>query len=447
MELNWQAIGDEAITHLRALLRLNTTNPPGNEILCAQYLREVLEREGIESTLIEAAPGRANLVARLSGTGKAGGPLLLTGHTDVVPAEPQHWRFDPFSGEIADGYIWGRGAVDMKQIVAANLMAMLLLKRSGASLSRDLIFAAVADEEAGCTYGSKWLVEEHPELVQAEYGLNEIGGFQLHINGKRIYPIQVAEKGVVWLKLTTHGAPGHGSMPHGDNAVCKLARAIDRLARNPLPVHVHPVSKAFLDNLADALGYPAKALLTLLTKPALSDYALRLLPDKEKAKAFNAMLRNTATPTVLEAGRKENVIPGQATVTLDCRILPGQTRADLLRELRAAIGEPVEIEILLEAPPHTVQADTPLYRLIEGVLKERDPAGIVTPYLVVGFTDAAYYHRLGTTMYGFSPLQLPPELSFTELFHGHNERVPIEGFRWGVRTFYDVVSRFVGAAH
>ncbi|MCA9523109.1 MAG: M20/M25/M40 family metallo-hydrolase, partial [Myxococcales bacterium] len=297
--MDWKPIIDEALRHLKALLRFDTTNPPGNEILCAQYLRDVLEAEGIEAQLLEAAPGRANLIARLAGSGRAGGPLLLTSHTDVVPAEPGHWRYPPFEATEADGFVWGRGAVDMKQMTAYNLAALLMLKRSGATLTRDVIFAAVADEEAGCRFGSTWLVDQHPELVRAEFGLNEVGGFQLHLGRRYLYPVQVAEKGFLWLRMTVHGEPGHGSMPHDRNAVVKLAAILERVHRRQLPVHIHPVAAAFVREAAETLGFPAKPLLYALLQPMATHALLKILPDRDKAKAFNAMLRNTVTPTGL----------------------------------------------------------------------------------------------------------------------------------------------------
>lgn len=445
MSIDWGRTHEEAMGHLRALLRIDTTNPPGNEIEAARYVAGVLDSEGIPSIIKESGPGRANLVARLDG-GDPDGALLLTAHLDVVPAEPERWTHPPFAAEVADGYVWGRGAIDMKNMAVYGLMSLLLAKRTGLSLRHDLALVCVADEEAGCFEGSRWLVKHHPELLRGRYALNELGGFTIHLGGERLYPIQLACKGFAWVRMTARGEPGHGSMPHDSNAVVRLARALQRVDERLLPFHLHPVMSRFMEEAGRALGFPASLVLKAARSAPLSNFVLqKLLPDPERRKVFLASLHNTANPTGLQAGYKENVVPSSASATLDCRMLPGFTTAQLMDELRAVVGDEVELEVLREGPPSETDGDTEMYRLLETVLRERDPGCRVAPYLVVGFTDAIAWQELGLQTYGFTPIRLPPDLPFASLYHGHDERIPVEGFRWGLETFWEVVRRYCGA--
>lgn len=443
--LDWSAIEAEAIAHFKALLRIDTTNPPGNERPAADYLAAVLAKEGIEHRIVEAKPSRASLVARLPGTGKKG-PLLLNGHLDVVPVEPARWTHPPFEAVEADGCIWGRGAIDMKNMVTMGLMCLVLAKRTGLRLERDLIFAAVADEEAGSHEGALYLVEEHPELVRAEYVLNEVGGHTLTMGDTRFYPIQVSEKGICWFEMTVEGEPGHGSMPRPDNSVVRLARALERLGSTRLPQHVTPVVEGFLRTLAAGAPFPQRKLLPLVLVPGLAGTLLSALEKQnlEQAIGINAMLRNTASPTMLEAGKKVNVIPSSATARVDGRIVPGQTLEQYLAEVQRVVGPDVRINVLDHHDGTVFDAATPLYDTITRVLARRDPGGVAVPYMIPGFTDSFAYARLGATCYGFSPVRLGPELNFTRMYHGHDERIPVDGFRWGVRTLWEVVSEFVG---
>jgi acetylornithine deacetylase/succinyl-diaminopimelate desuccinylase-like protein len=335
VDVDWEAAEAEALDHFRQLLRIDTTNPPGGEIAACRYLEGVFRREGFEPTIFEPAPGRGNLLLRLDGGDRANG-LMVSAHLDVVPAEGAHWTHPPFGGEVHDGYIWGRGTVDMKHMAIYGLMAVLLIKRSGLKLKRDLLYAAIADEEAGMRFGSRYLVENHADLLEGRYCLTEVGGFTMHIGGQRIYPVQIAEKGVAWLKMTVRGTPGHGSMPHGDNAVVKLARAIDRLARKPLPRHPNVAVTGLIKGLAQAAGMPLSIPLRLLLVPGIGEWVLDIFPNREQAKIFSALLHDTACPTNLAAGSKENVIPSAASVVLDCRILPGSSLETLQREIRSS---------------------------------------------------------------------------------------------------------------
>lgn len=446
MEIHWDKVYDEAIKHFQKLLQFDTTNPPGNEKPCAEYVAGVLKNAGYETHLFDSAENRANLVARFSSGGNEG-PLLLSSHLDVVPADEEHWKHPPFSGNIADGYIWGRGAVDMKNMTAYCLMTMLLLKELNMKLKRDVIFLSVADEEAGGDFGSKWMVRHKPDIIRAEYGLNELGGFTLHIGNSHVYPVQIAEKGFVWFKLKVKGEPGHGSIPHDENPVLKLARVIDKIHKNPLPLHVTDVARNFITALANELPFPKSAIFKLALNPSLSNFIIKkVLPDKNQANAIFAQLHNTISPTGLAGSRKVNVIPSQAEVICDGRILPGQTIDSFFAELKNILaGEDIEIEVINSGIPASFPSDTPLFRTISDVLQQNDPGCKVLPYLVVGYTDAKYYEELGVTTYGFSPVKLPPDLIFTKLYHGHNERIPVDGFKWGLKTFFEVVETFCAA--
>jgi acetylornithine deacetylase/succinyl-diaminopimelate desuccinylase-like protein len=436
---------DDAVRLCQALLRLDTTNPPGQERAAADLIATELKKVGVEHQIFESAPGRANLVARLRSKAPKHAPILVSAHLDVVEADPATWTHPPFAGTIADGFLWGRGALDMKNMAAMCTAILCAFARDGVALDRDLIFAAVADEEAGCDFGSKWLVDHHPDLVCAEYALGEVGGFTMHLGGARLYPVQVAEKGVAWLRARVRGEPGHGSMPRDDSAVIRLAAAIARLGTTRLPVHVTPTMREFLAAAAGRAPRLLRPLLQRLLSPRITPTILKMLPDRGLARSLGAMLSNTASPTVLRAGSKTNVIPGVAECELDGRTLPGQTTADIIRELGAVLGPDVELEVIREAPPLVTEpAASPLWDTIAAVIGERDPGAHVVPYLMPGYTDGKQFARLGARWYGFSPVKLPPGLRFADLYHGNDERVPVDGLRWGTEVLADVLRRFAG---
>lgn len=441
--VDWKQAGLESLGHFKELLKIPTVNPPGNERLAADYLARLFDQEGIPYRLVEAAQGRTNIVARLAGNGGAR-PILLNGHLDVVPVETARWKHPPFEAVEAEGCVWGRGALDMKNMVAMAAMTLVLLKRMGVELKRDVIFAGVADEEAGCTLGSQYLVENHPDLVDAEYVLSEAGGHTLHMGNRRIYPIQVAEKGICWFEITAGGEPGHGSMPHPDNAVVNLSRAIAQLGSTRLPIHVTPVVDNFLRAIAPGSGLPQKQLFRLLLHPTLADKILGALQAArpEEARAIGAMLSNTATPTVLVGGNKVNVIPSQASVQVDGRVLPGKTIDEFLDEVRAVVGSDVEINVFQAKEGSTFPSDTPLFGVIEAAIAHHDPGAVAVPYMVPGLTDASAYAKLGAICYGFVPLRLEKGMDFSKLYHGDDERVPREGYLWGQRVLFDVVEQF-----
>lgn len=435
-------LGEHTLRLCQALLRIDTTNPPGNERVAADLVARELAAAGLEPTLLESGPGRANVVARVKGTGELP-PLLLTAHLDVVEADPTTWTHPPFGGVIADGCLWGRGAIDMKNMAAMSVAIVTRLARERVKLRRDVIFAAVADEEAGCDYGSKWLCENHPELVRAEYAIGESGGFSLHLGKTTYYPIQVAEKGLCWVRARVRGEPGHGSMPREDSAVLRLAEKVARLGRTPLPAHITPWVRNFVAGIAARQPRALQPVLERLLHPAVMPRLLKILPDRSTARSFAALIANTASPTVLRAGSKVNVIPGVAEVDIDGRTLPGQSQEDFLRELRAIIGEDVELEVLKSEPATvTLPVESPLWSTIRDTVLAHEPDAVVVPYMIPGFTDAKYFTSLGMKWYGFSPVKLPRGMKFAEMFHGNNERIPVDGLKWGARVLNDVVRKF-----
>ncbi|NNE91509.1 MAG: M20/M25/M40 family metallo-hydrolase [Verrucomicrobiales bacterium] len=433
-----------AVDRLRDLIRFDTTNPPGNEREAAEFLAGILREAGFSPELVGRHESRPNLVARLDAKpeNRRNRPLILSCHLDVVPADRERWTHPPFDAVEADGCVWGRGAIDMKGFAVMALTVFLLLKEKKIELDRDVIFVAVADEEAGTNLGSRWLVENRPDLLggDPEYVINEVGGFTLHQHGKRFYPVQVAEKGIAWLRMTATGRPGHSSLPQPENAIAKLGEAAAKLNRASLPWHVSEPARYFLTEMARGRG-PVAAWVcrNLLLNRRLGPLLLPLLVPRERRATFEALVRNTATPTIFASGTKINMSPPNATLELDGRLVPGQTADDLVREIRAVAGSGFEIEILSDFPATVFDSDTPLFQKIEAGLNARDPDGSVIPSMIPGFTDSSNYARLGATCYGFYPLKLPPDLDFAALFHGDDERIPLDGLKWGIETLYDVL--------
>ena len=437
------AVEDEAVDLTRRLVRVDTTNPPGRERAAAELLAEHLRAAGLEPTLLEAAPDRTNVVARVRGTGELP-PLLLSAHLDVVRADPTRWRHDPFGGEEHDGCLWGRGAIDMKNMAAMEVALICRLQRAGARLKRDVIFVGVADEEAGCRAGSMWLVDHHADLVRAEYALGEGGGYTSYFGPLRFYPVQVAEKGVAWLRARVRGVAGHGSVPRRDTAVVELARLVALLGR-----------RRFSRRRVDAAAGMLRAVIRgqpLLLRPFYT--AALLVPgglevvrlvDPALAEDVRALFSNTVTPTMLRAGDQINVIPDAAEVDLDGRTVPGQTTDDLVRELRRALGDEVELETLWAMPPVvTSPVDSPLMDAIRAAIDVHDPGAVCVPAMIAGFTDAKAFTSLGARWYGFAPVRIPRGMDYGAMYHGVDERIPVDGLRWGVRVLADVVERVAG---
>jgi acetylornithine deacetylase/succinyl-diaminopimelate desuccinylase-like protein len=424
---------------LQRLIRFDTTNPPGNERECVTFIDGLLRDAGYETTVLAREPERPNLLARLAGRGAAP-PLLLYGHLDVVTTVGQRWRHPPFEAVTEDGFVWGRGAVDMKGGVAMMLSAFLRAKASGLEPAGDVIFCALADEENLSGYGADWLVREHADRFDGvRYAIGEFGGFTLHHSGRRFYPIQVAEKQVCTLELTVRGPGGHGSMPVRDAATARLAKVLRRLDRERLPVHPTAVAEDMVRTMATSLPLPQRVLLRALLMPALTDRVLDLMGDR--ARMLSAILHNTVSPTILKTTEKFNVIPSEVAVVLDGRLLPGQTPADLIRELRALVGEDVEVEVTRHDPGPS-DPDLGLFATLAGILGEADPGSVALPLLMPGVTDGRFFSRLGVQTYGFLPMKLPPDFDFWRTVHAADERIPVEAVEFGADAIHKALERF-----
>jgi len=403
---------DEATQLLSRLIQADTTNPPGNETIAAELLRDYLEANGLECELYARVPERANLVTRIKGTGD-GPSLLLLGHTDVVLADPAEWSVPPFSGEVRDGEIWGRGALDMKSHVAANAVAIASLAREGFRPKGDLIFAATADEEVGAGYGLEWLCDAHPDAVRADFCINEGGGELLEIDGRTYWVCSTAEKMSAPFRIAVHGRSGHESMPGiADNALVKAARLIERISAYEPPREVQQEVAAFLRALdADFDSLPPAA-----------------------AELVEPLLAPTFSPTMIRASEKRNVIPALCEITVDCRLLAGTTPADVEPAIRAVLGDDVEYDLeFTEAKGGTRSAlDTPLWGAVESFVEQTEPGARAVPICTAGFTDSHFVREaFGTVAYGFFPMRMPPEL-IAQLIHSADERVRIDDLELGL---------------
>ena len=426
---------------LQQLIRFDTTNPPGNEAECISYINGLLTEAGIQTTILAQKPDRPNLVARLPGRGQAE-PLLLYGHVDVVTAENQVWQHPPFAAEVADGFVWGRGALDMKGGVAMMLSAMLRAKADRLSLPGGVLLAIVADEEMLGSHGARYLVENHADLFETvRYAIGEFGGFTLPVGEQRFYPIMVAEKQVCWMEATLRGPGGHGSLPVRGGAMAKLARFLRQLDSRRLPVHVTPAACLMFEAMASGMGGVAGLMFRLLLNPALTNLVLGLLG--ERGRMFGPLLHNTVSPTILQGSDKTNVIPSEVSVQLDGRLLPGYRPDDLMRELRAIVDDDVELA-LVQYDPGPPEPDMGLFDTLSSILKDADPGGIPVPLLLSGTTDGRLFAQLGIQTYGFLPMKLPADFDFTRTIHGADERIPVEAVEFGTRAMTELLQRFGG---
>jgi acetylornithine deacetylase/succinyl-diaminopimelate desuccinylase-like protein len=424
---------------LQKLIQFNTTNPPGNEAECIQFIGELLKDAGIEITIAAQTPKRPNLIARLAGQGNAA-PLLLYGHVDVVTTDKQKWQYPPFEGKLVDGFIWGRGALDMKGGVAMMVSAFLRAKSEGAKLPGDIILTIVSDEEAGGDLGAKYLVDNHPHFFEnVQYAIGEFGGFSLDIGNKRFYPIMVAEKHPCWMKAIVRGPGGHGSLPVRDGSMAKLAQILQNLDRKRLPVHITPVARLMFTTIASELGGISGLMIRQLTNPLLTNTILNLLG--ERGRTFDPLLHNTVSATILHGSDKINVIPSEVTVGLDGRLLPGYRPEDMFTELRKIIGSEVEFEVARydEGP---VEPDMGLFDTLSAILVEDDPGCIPVPLLMSGCTDGRFFSRLGIQTYGFLPMPLPKGFNFAKTIHSVDERVPAESIDFGTNAIYKLMQRY-----
>ncbi len=423
----------EVVELCRELIRIDTSNygdaeGPG-ERKAAEYAAALLDDVGIEARLYEPEPGRTSLVARWGG-GDGRAPLLVHGHLDVVPAAAEDWQVDPFSGEIKDGFVWGRGAVDMKDFDAMLLSVVRARARAGRAPDREIVICLTADEEAGGHKGAEVIVNDYrDELADCTEAIGEVGGFSATIRGRRVYLIEAAEKGMAWMKLTARGRAGHGSMINSENAVTRLSGAVARIGAHEWPVRLTPTMEVLLAAVADIAG-----------TEATPENAESLIEEfGSAARMLGAVIRNTANPTQLGAGYKVNVIPTEATAHIDGRFLPGYEDEffDTLRELA---GDGIEIDFLSHQQPWETPYDGDLVAAMTRSLIAEDPEAVVAPYLMSGGTDAKHFTKLGMRSYGFAPLRLPADLDFTALFHGVDERVPVDALEFGARVF----DRFLG---
>jgi len=423
---------------LQQLIRFDTTNPPGNEAECIAYLRRLLEDAGCDVELYAKDPARPNLLSRLRGRGDRA-PLLLQGHVDVVTTVAQDWTRAPFGGELVDGWVWGRGALDMKGGVAMMVSAFLRAATDSVELPGDVVLAVLADEEAGGDFGAKFLVEQHAHLFEGvEYSLGEFGGFTLEIAGRHIYPIQVAEKQICWLKATVPGRGGHGALPQRGGTMARLGKFLTDLDRKRTPVHVTPVARAMIEAIADAVPRPTRDVLRALLRPRLTDRMLPLL--KERARPMEGLLRNTVNATIIHAGEKVNVVPASVEVELDARALPGFGPDEVIAEVQALVGDDIDLELVRhDAGPPAPRLDQ--YETLAGILRELEPGAIPVPMLQGGVTDARFFARLGIQNYGFLPLRLPGDFRFTTLVHAADERVPADAIEFGTEAVFRALQR------
>jgi acetylornithine deacetylase/succinyl-diaminopimelate desuccinylase-like protein len=440
---DWGALGDETVELLRRYLQIDTTNPPGNEIAGARFLAEVLTREGIESETIEAAPGRASLRARLRGDGSLGG-IVLHHHIDVVYADRRYWTVDPFGGVIADGYLYGRGAIDMKSTGILHLAALLALKRARVPLKRDLVFLATADEEAGSEFGAQFIADRRPDwLAGSEYAISEIGLIQTHAGLRApLASIVISEKTGLPLTLTARGEPGHGSMPWPDTAPNRLIRALDRLLAAERQPRVLPEVQEFFSRMTTVLPAEEAAGYEDL-EVSLRDEGFRRRFYENRQ--YAAMVRTTFAVTMLRGSAKSNVIPPEATAQIDCRMLAGDDPNEIAEWVRRAVADPnVEVQIARDPKiPNLSPPDTELYKAMADTLRRRAPGAVVAPMILVAFTDNWVFRRCGLHGYGFSPFIL--EEDELQKIHGNDERISLENVREGVRAHVELLLNVAGA--
>ncbi|MCG5432753.1 M20/M25/M40 family metallo-hydrolase [Mycobacterium sp. MYCO198283] len=429
---------DEVVELVSALIRFDTSNTgvpatTKGEEACARWVAQQLEEVGYTCEYVEAgAPGRGNVFTRLPGADPSRGALLIHGHLDVVPAEPAEWSVHPFSGAVSDGYVWGRGAVDMKDMVGMMIAVARHFKRHNIVPPRDLVFAFLSDEEAGGRFGAQWLVDNRPDLFAGvTEAVGEVGGFSLTVptrdgGERRLYLIETAEKGLLWMRLTARGRPGHGSFTHDDNAVTTIAAAVARLGSHEFPIVMTEAVAEFLAAVTEETGYTFD-----VDSPDIDGAIAKLGPI---ARIIGATLRDTANPTMLSAGYKANVIPSTAEAVVDCRVLPGR-QAAFEAEVDRLIGPNVSRQWISELPSYETSFDGDLVDAMNDAILAVDPDARTVPYMLSGGTDAKSFARLGIRCFGFVPMRLPPELDFASLFHGIDERVPVDGLEFGARVF------------
>ncbi len=426
---------------LQNLIRFDTTNPPGNEITCITYIQELCHSLGIETQTYSKDENRPNLIARIKGTGSAS-PLLLYGHVDVVSTANQDWTHPPFSGEIADGFIWGRGSLDMKDGVAMMTAAFLRAKAENIELPGDVILCILSDEEAGGEYGAKYMVREHAEVFAGvKFAIGEFGGFPMYIGGQKFFAIQTAEKGKCTVIAKFRGPAGHGSMPRRspDNAMAKLAKALEALSTTRLPVRITPAAEYMFNALADGVGGEMGNMLRQILNPEHTNAVVDELG--ESGRLFDTLLHNTASPNIVRGGDKINVVPGQVELELDVRIVPGLDPQDALQDLRDLIGDWCELE-LTDYSSGTGYLDMGMFDTLSEILLEGMPDASTFPFLVMGGTDGRHLSQLDIQSYGYLPMDLPEGFHFLQTVHAADERIPVEAMTFGTDKIFKVLQCF-----
>ncbi len=429
----------EVVELLRELIRFDTTNPPGNEGACIAYVQRLLEDAGVETRIIAKDDARPNLIARVRGAGDAP-PLLLYGHVDVVTTAGQEWTHPPFGAELVDGWVWGRGALDMKGGVAMILDAFMRAARSELRPRGDVILAVLSDEENGGDFGARFLCEEHADVFDGvRHALGEFGGASVSIGGVRFYPIQVAEKQMCWMRGRVRGPGGHGALGVRGSAMGKTGRILARLDSGRLPVHVTPVARAQIEGMANELPRPQSLVLRSLLDPRLAEVTLRT--PVPQLRILDRILRNTVSATIIHGGAKINVIPSEIDLELDGRLLPGYEPADIIREIHTLVGDEIELEVVRH-DPYPAEPDLSQLPALSAILRELDPEAVPVPLLQAGVTDGRFFAGIGIQTYGFLPLRLPDGFEFTKLVHAADERVPADAIRFGATAVGRVLETY-----
>ncbi len=444
-------VRDEVTDLLQNLIRFNTTNPPGNETAAAEFLSAQLSKEGLECEIIESKPARGSIITKLKGTGEAPSLLLLS-HLDVVAANPNEWSVDPFSGTVKDGFVWGRGALDMKSMTAIEVVTLKLLKRKNVKLKGDVLLAATADEEKGGFDGAGYLLANHKEKVYADYVLNEGGGAAVPTKNGNVFTVNAAEKGILWFKIKAKGTPGHGSTPNvADNAVLRMNRVISKLADYAPEVRFIPTVKSYLNEIAKKTPELEKPFADLQANPERSDQILDALAGQGEplAEEIRPRIKMTLTPTMIQGGVKENIVPSECEAVFDCRLLPGQTVEEtlmLIKGLLSDVGlEKLSFESIQAHEGSESPMQTPLYEAISSVLRGFEPDCSVSPTLMTGGTDSRFFRMAGSVCYGFHPMHPEPPVNgkFIKREHGIDERISIDNLVFGTSVMYETIKKFM----
>ena len=439
IELNYPNQVNSVKDILQRLIQFDTTNPPGNELECMNYINELLTHAGFSCEILSVSPDRPNLITRLKGNGTSP-PFLFYGHADVVTTKPDLWCFPPFSGVIEDHCVWGRGALDMKGGLAMMIHALLRAKHEKLIPSGDIILAVLCDEEMGSRYGAKFLVENHPDRFKdIRYAIGEFGGFSFYSEGQLLYAIQVQEKQFCWLRGRIKGLGGHGSLPVRDGVISKLTQFLDKVNKQRFQAHITPAFQEMINGILPILSIPKRILCQQLLNPLFSDIILMLMG--EQGKKFYPLIHHTMNVTLIQGGQSINVIPEEIVVDLDVRLLPGFTPDDMMKEFKSYIGPEIELEVVLFDPgPKTFNME--LFPFLSRIIQSTDPKAHCIPILLPGVTDSRFFAQLGIQTYGFTPMKLPPGFEFSQYIHAINERIPLDALEFGANAIFECVKRY-----